>query len=53
MFSYGEPGGSEPSAAEITGDLQAAKDLGLVGASFFDLRTASPDELDALKQFAW
>ncbi|MBA3823178.1 MAG: hypothetical protein H0X24_04625 [Ktedonobacterales bacterium] len=53
MFTYGEPGGSEPSAAEITGDLQTAKDLGLVGASFFDLRTASPDELGALQQFAW
>ncbi len=53
MFTYGEPGGTQPSAEEIAGDLQAAKDLGCVGASFFDFRTASPDELGALQQFAW
>jgi hypothetical protein len=53
QFSYGEPGGHQPSAAEITGDLQAAKDLGCVSISFFDWRTASPDELDALRDFTW
>jgi hypothetical protein len=53
MFTYGEPGGSQPSAAEITGDMQAAKDLGCTGISFFDWRTASPDELDAFKAFTW
>ncbi len=53
MFTYGEPGGNQPSAAEITGDMQAAKDLGCTGVSFFDWRTASPDELDAFKNFTW
>lgn len=53
MFTYGEPGGNQPSAAEITGDLQAAKSLGCIGISFFDWRTASPDELAALQQFRW
>jgi hypothetical protein len=53
MFTYGPPGGTEPSGAEIAGDLQAAKDLGLVGASFFDPRCASPDEMAALQQFGW
>jgi hypothetical protein len=53
MFTYGEPGGNQPSAAEVTGDMQAAKDLGCIGVSFFDLRTASPDELAAFKAFSW
>ena len=53
MFSYGEPAGAEPSATEIAGDLQDAKDLGCIGISFFDLRDASPDELAAVKAFAW
>ncbi|MBA3823944.1 MAG: hypothetical protein H0X24_08615 [Ktedonobacterales bacterium] len=38
---------------EIAGDLQVAKGLGYVGISFFDPRTASPDEFGALQQFAW
>ncbi len=49
----GTPGASAPSAAEITGDLQAAKDLGCIGISFFEWQTASPDELNAFKAFAW
>ncbi len=53
MFSYGEPGGNEPSGVELTGDLHAAKDLGCIGISFFDWRTASPDELAALQAFTW
>ena len=48
MFTYGEPGGTQPSGAEIAGDIQAAKDLGCVGISFFDWRTASPDQLGAI-----
>jgi hypothetical protein len=53
QFTYGEPGGNQPSPAEITSDMQAAKDLGCVGISFFDWRTASPDELAAFQAFQW
>ncbi len=53
QFTYGEPGGNEPSAAEITSDMQTAKALGCIGISFFDWRTASPDELAAYQAFAW
>lgn len=54
MFSEdGSPGGTEPSAAEITGDMQAAKDLGCIGVSYFEWQTASPQDLDAFNAFAW
>ena len=53
IVTNSQPGGNEPSAAEITGDMQAAKDLGCIGISFFDWRTASPDELSAFQQFTW
>jgi hypothetical protein len=47
------PRGNEPSGAEITGDMQAAKDLGCIGVSYFEWAAASPDELDAFATFTW
>ncbi len=55
MFAIpdGTASGTEPSAAEITGDLQAAKDLGCVGITFFEWQSASPAELDVFDAFQW
>jgi len=42
-----------PSTTEITAALQASKDAGALGASFFQWGTATPEEWRALRDFAW
>lgn len=49
----GTPGGAEPSGAEIAADMQAAKEFGCIGVSYFEWQTASPDELDVFNAFHW
>ncbi len=49
----GNPDGNNPSGAEIAGDLQAAKDFGCIGVSYYRWDTASPDELAAFDSFTW
>jgi hypothetical protein len=46
-------GAYSPGAAEITAALQASKDAGALGASFFQWGTATPDEWRALRDFPW
>lgn len=45
--------GNGPTGAEVTADLQVARDYGCIGASFFEWQTASQDEWAALTQFQW
>jgi uncharacterized lipoprotein YddW (UPF0748 family) len=46
-------GAYSPGTAEITAALQASKDAGALGASFFQWGTATPDEWRALRDFPW
>ncbi len=46
-------GAYSPGAPEITAALQASKDAGAVGASFFQWGTATPEEWRALRDFPW
>lgn len=42
-----------PTGAEITADLSAAKALGCIGASYFEWQTATQSQWDALSAFRW
>jgi hypothetical protein len=54
MFSNNStPGADAPNADEINGDIQAAKDLGCIGVSYFEWNTASIDELEAFANAKW
>ncbi|HLH25381.1 MAG TPA: SH3 domain-containing protein [Chloroflexota bacterium] len=46
-------GAYSPGAAEITAALQASKDAGALGTSFFQWGTATPEEWRALRDFPW
>jgi hypothetical protein len=46
-------GAYSPGTAEIRAALQASKDAGALGASFFQWGTATPEEWRALRDFAW
>ncbi|HZC05297.1 MAG TPA: SH3 domain-containing protein [Ktedonobacterales bacterium] len=45
--------GHNPSGAEITADLSAAKSLGCIGASYFEWQTATQSQWAALSEFQW
>lgn len=54
MFSGNfSPDGTEPTGAEITFDMLAAKQFGAIGASYFRWNSASAEELDAFNAFQW
>ncbi len=42
-----------PSGAEITADLQTARALGCIGASYFEWQTATQAQWQALSAFTW
>ncbi len=42
-----------PSGAEITADLQTARALGCIGASYFEWQTATQAQWQALSAYAW
>ncbi len=42
-----------PSGTEITADLQTARALGCIGASYFEWQTATQAQWQALSAFAW
>lgn len=51
---YGSVGGTgAPSAAEITADLRAARQLGCIGATYYTWQTATQAEWQALSDTAW
>ena len=54
MYSQDGAGvGRNPTGAEITADLSAAKSLGCIGASYFEWQTATQSQWDALSAFQW
>ncbi|MFI5275827.1 MAG: SH3 domain-containing protein [Ktedonobacterales bacterium] len=54
MYSQDGAGvGHNPTGAEITADLSAAKALGCIGASYFEWQTATQSQWDALSAFRW
>lgn len=46
-------GADAPTGDEITADLQTARDLGCIGASFFEWQTATQEQWRAITAFAW
>jgi hypothetical protein len=52
-FGRNGMGAYSPGTAEITAALQASKDAGALGASFFQWGTATPEEWRALRDFPW
>ena len=54
MYSQDGAGvGHNPTGAEITADLAAARSLGCIGASYFEWQTATQSQWDALAAFQW
>jgi len=54
MFATSAPTGqSAPTGDEITADLEAARQAGCIGASYFDWRTATQAQWAALAAYAW
>jgi hypothetical protein len=54
MYSSDGAGtGHNPAGAEITADLEAAKALGCIGASYFEWQTGTQSQWDALSTFTW
>jgi hypothetical protein len=54
MFTGDGTGASTaPTAAEVTADLRAARDLGCIGASFFEWQTTTQAEWAAVASFTW
>ena len=54
MYSQDGAGvGHNPTGAEITADLSAAKALGCIGASYFEWQTVTQSQWDALAAFRW
>jgi hypothetical protein len=45
--------GHNPTGAEITADLQTARALGCIGASYFEWQTATQEQWQALRAFVW
>ena len=45
--------GHNPSGPEITADLEVARSLGCIGASYFEWQTATQAQWQALSAFAW
>ena|GEM_PF-1273579 len=52
-FTRNEIGPGNPSAEEVQGALQAARDTGALGAGFFNWFSTTPDEWEALRDFSW
>jgi hypothetical protein len=52
-FGRNGMGTYSPGTAEITAALQASKDAGALGVSFFQWGTATPEEWRALRDFPW
>ena len=52
-FGRNGVGPYSPGTAEIAAALQASKDAGALGVSFFQWGTATPEEWRALRDFAW
>jgi hypothetical protein len=53
---YSEDGadvGHNPTGAEISADLNTAKSLGCIGASYFEWQTATQSQWAALSAFQW
>lgn len=42
-----------PTGAEMTADMQTARDYGCIGVSFFEWQTTTLDEWNAIAQFPW
>jgi Bacterial SH3 domain len=53
MFSSSGAGSHEPTAAEITADMQTAKDLGCTGVAWFEWQTTTQSEWSAISDFVW
>lgn len=45
--------GHNPSGAEITADIAAARSLGCIGVSYFEWQTATQSQWDAFSAYAW
>lgn len=52
-FGRNGTGAHSPDREDVQAALQAARDAGAVGASFFQWGTATPEEWAALRDFAW
>ncbi len=54
MYSDDSAGvGHNPSGAEITADIDAARSLGCIGVSYFEWQTATQSQWDAFSAYAW
>jgi hypothetical protein len=52
-FTRGEIGAGNPTADEVRGAMQGARDAGALGIGFFDWFSATPEEWEALGSFGW
>jgi hypothetical protein len=52
-FTRYEIGGGNPTAEEIRGAMQAARDTGALGIGFFNWYSTTPEEWEAIGEFPW